>query len=111
MELVLAGHSYTDIVENTRCSRRDISAAKKTITSHQITPARLAVMTDVDLRVLFPDGRARISDEYEQPGFGRVLQSMKSNQHFTLQQAWSRYVSRPGGGKKYGYSQYCALFA
>ncbi|MFA5607921.1 MAG: hypothetical protein WDA07_12135 [Leucobacter sp.] len=86
MELVLAGHSYSDIVENTRCSRRDISAAKKTITSHQITPARLAVMTDVDLRVLFPDGRARISDEYEQPEFGRVLQSMKSNQHFTLQQ-------------------------
>ena len=111
MELVLAGHSYTDIVENIRCSRRDVSAAKKTIASHQITPARLAVMTDADLRELFPDGRARVSDEYEQPKFGRVLQSMKSNQHFTLQQAWSRYVSRSGGGKKYGYSQYCHLFS
>lgn len=111
MELVLMGRSYTDIVESLGCSRRDVSAAKKVITSHRITLGRVSAMTDAEVRTLFPDGRTRVRDEYEQPDFGRVLQSMKSNQHFTLQQAWSRYVGRPGGGKKYGYSQYCHLFS
>lgn len=38
---------------------------------------------------------------------------MRENRHFTLQQAWSRYLASGTGndGKKYRYSQYCALFA
>ncbi|WP_299165559.1 DDE-type integrase/transposase/recombinase [uncultured Arthrobacter sp.] len=38
---------------------------------------------------------------------------MKANRHFTVQQAWGKYLASEtgGGGKKYGYSQYCALFA
>ncbi|AWH92932.1 hypothetical protein [Dietzia lutea] len=37
---------------------------------------------------------------------------MKFNRHFAIQQAWGKYLADPAGaGKKYGYSQYCALFA
>src|SRR5699024_5679966 len=110
MELALAGCSYSQIVEMVGCSRRDVAAAKKTIAARGITVGQLTSMSQADVGVLFPDGRRRISQEYEQPDFAGVLASMKSNRHFTLQQAWRRYVSAADRAKKYGYSQYCYLF-
>ena len=61
-------------------------------------------MTDTDVQVLFPDGRKRVSDEYETPDFAAVLRSMKASRHFTLQQGWRKYVSAGGRAKKYGYA-------
>jgi len=67
-------------------------------------------MTDAEVRALFPDGRRSVSEEYQRPDHAAVLRSMSANRHFTLQQAWRRYVDAGGQGKKYGYSQYCHLF-
>ncbi|WP_241985107.1 MULTISPECIES: IS21 family transposase [Cryobacterium] len=110
MELVLQGRSYNEIVEIVGCSRRDISAVKKTITARSITAGSAESMTDTDIQALFPDGRKRVSDEYETPDFPAVLRSMKANRHFTLQQSWRKYVGAGGQSKKYGYAQYCHLF-
>ena len=110
MELALEGRSYSEIVEAVGCSRRDVSVVKKTVTARGITAGQIKSMTDADVQDLFPDGRKRVSDEYEPPDYAAVLRSMKANRHFTLQQAWRKYVSAGGLGKKYGYSQYCHLF-
>ena len=110
MELALQQRSFADIVELVGCSRRDVSTVKKTITARGITPGLLASMTSADIKALFPDGRQRVCQDYEQPDYASVLKSMKANRHFTLQQAWSRYVATSATGKKYGYAQYCHLF-
>ena len=111
MQQVLAGRSYTEIVEVVGCSRRDVALVKKTIVSAGITAQRAGFMTDAEVAQLFPDGRRKVSAEYDQPDFAATLASMRANRHFTLQQAWRRYVGAAGTGKKYGYSQYCALFS
>ncbi len=111
MQQVLAGRSYAEIVGVVGCSRRDVALARKTIASAGITAARVGSMTDAELAVLFPDGRRKVSAEYDQPDFAATLASMRANRHFTLQQAWRRYVGAAGAGKKYGYSQFCALFS
>ena len=48
-----------------------------------------AQMSDTDIRDLFPDGRARVSDRYDVPDPAAVVRSMRSNRHFTLLQAWA----------------------
>ena len=112
MTLALAGHSYSEIVAAVGCSRREIAAVKKTITAYGITAGQAASMNPAEIAGMFPDGRKRVSEDYAKPDFDRVLASMKFNRHFTIQQAWGKYLADPAGaGKKYGYSQYCALFA
>lgn len=111
MELVLEGRSYGEIVAAVGCSRRDVSAVKKTLAARGMCAGSVESMTDAEIAGLFPDGRRRVSEEYEQPDYAAVLRSMKANRHFTLQQAWRRYVGGQGQGKRYGYSQYCHLFA
>lgn len=109
MGLVLAGRSYSDIVEMVGCSRRDVSRVKKVVSARGLTS--MAAVSDADLAVWFPD-RRRISDEYEQPDLAGLLEAMKHQRHFTLLMAWRRYADASGlGKKKYGYSQFCALFA
>jgi transposase len=113
MVLVLEGRSYGEIVGALGCSRRDVSVVKKTVAARGISAGQAESMTDADLQALFPDGRRRVSEEYERPDYAAVLKSMKANRHFTLQQAWRRYVGageQGGQGRKYGYSQYCHLF-
>lgn len=111
MTLALAGHSYSEIVAAVGCSRREIAAVKKTITAYGITAGQAASMNPAEIAGMFPDGRKRVSEDYIKPDFDRVLASMKFNRHFTIQQAWGKYLADPAGaGKKYGYSQYCALF-
>lgn len=110
LELALSGRSYVEIVDMVGCSRREVSRVKQAIAEHEITS--VAGVSDADLAGWFPDGRRRVSDEYDQPDLGRVLVSMRQNRHFTLLQAWRRYAdARSVGLKKYGYSQFCALFA
>lgn len=111
MILVLEGRSYGEVVEAVGCSRRDVSTVRKTVTARGISAAVAASMTDAEVAVLFPDGRRQVSREYERPDYAAVLRSMRANRHFTLQQAWRRYVGAGGAGKRYGYSQYCHLFA
>jgi len=83
---------------------------KQAIAEHEVASA--GAVSDADLAGWFPDGRRRVSDEYEQPDLARVLASMKQNRHFTLLQAWRRYADTNSAGKKnYGYSQFCAVFA
>lgn len=110
LELVLAGRSYVEIVETVGCSRRDVSRVKQAVAEHGVASA--AGVSDAELVEWFPDGRRRVSEEYEQPDLALVLASMRQNRHFTLLQAWRRYADvKSGGRKKYGYSQFCALFA
>ena len=109
LELVLAGRSYVEIVDTVGCSRRDVSRVKHAIAQRGVVSA--AAVSDAEFGEWFPDGRRRVSDEYEQPDLARVLASMRQNRHFTLLQAWRRYADATGPGKKYGYSQFCALFA
>lgn len=113
MTLAVAGRSYDEIVAVVGCSRRDVAAAKKTIAAYGFTAGQIGAMSPQEIARLFPDGRKRVTELYERPDFDRVLASMRENRHFTLQQAWSRYLASAiaNGGKKYGYSQYCALFA
>jgi len=109
LELVLAGRSYGEIVEIVGCSRRDVSRVSRAITEHGVTSA--GAVSDAELAGWFPAGRRRVSDDYDQPDLERVLASMKRNRHFTLLGAWRRYADAKSPGKKYGYSQFCALFA
>ena len=110
MALVLAGNSYRQVVAASGCSHRDVAAARKVIAAGGITAASLSKMSDADVRGLFPDGRARVSGQYNVPDFSRVVKSMKANPHFTLLQAWRVYVGSGSVQRKYGYSQYCHLF-
>ncbi|HEX6681661.1 MAG TPA: IS21 family transposase [Candidatus Limnocylindrales bacterium] len=110
MTLVFKGRSYREIVEAVGCSHREVATAKKTITQHGIDARRLAEMSEVELSGLFPDGRAKVSADYDLPDFKRVASSMRSNRHFTLLQAWRGYVGSTSQLRKYGYSQYCHLF-
>lgn len=108
--LLLEGRSYRDVVETAGCSHRDVARVKQAITERGIVSA--SALSDADLELWFPDGRRRVSDEYDQPDLARVLASMRQNRHFTLLRAWRRYSDAKGAGKKkYGYSQFCALFA
>jgi len=110
MGLLLQGRSYRDIVAVAGCSHRDVSEARKAIARHSLSESVLAGTTDVGLRVLFPDGRAKISESYEAPDFARVAKSLKANPHFTLLQAWRAYAASSSQLRRYGYAQYCHLF-
>jgi hypothetical protein len=110
MSLLLKGRSYREVVAAAGCSHRDVSAARTAMTVHEITAGRLGVMSEDDLAGLFPDGRSRVSAEYEQPDFARVARSMRANRHFTLLQAWRACAAGSSPLRRYGYAQYCHLF-
>ncbi|MDN5764000.1 MAG: IS21 family transposase [Microlunatus sp.] len=116
MALLLAGRSYRDVVEVIGCSHRDVSRVKKVIEERGVTAD--TVVTDEDLGAWFSDGRRLVSATYEQPDLAAVLAGMKARRHFTLLMAWRRYAdaktATTGAGeglKRYGYAQFCALFA
>ena len=88
MALLLQGRSYRQIVDAVGCSHRDVSAARKTIDDRGLSATALAEMSDVDLANWFPDGRSKVSAEYDLPDFAQVVKSMKANPHFTLLQSW-----------------------
>lgn len=110
LELVLAGRSYGEIVDVVGCSRRDVSRVKRMVVDNGVVSAD--AVSDADLAGWFPDGRRRVSAGYDQPDLARVLVSMRQNRHFTVLLAWRRYTDASSPGlKKYGYSQFCAMFA
>lgn len=110
LELLLQGRSYREVVAAVGCSHRDVATARRAIEEQSVTAEQLAAMAEIDLLGLFPDGRSRVSGEYELPDYRRVADSMRLNQHFTLLHGWRSYVSVDSGGRKYGYAQYCHLF-
>ncbi len=97
MALVFEGRSYGEIVGLVGCSRRDIAAVKKTVAAKGLTAAQAASMGEAQWAELFPDGRRTVSGSFDQPDFAQALKSMKSNKHFTLQQAWRMYLGVPSG--------------
>lgn len=107
--LLLEGRSYREVVEVAGCSHRDVSRVKKVIEERGVTA--VTVVSDEDLADWFPDGRRMVSAEYDQPDLVGVLAAMRAQRHFTLLLAWRRYADARTPGKKYGYAQYCALFA
>ena len=109
LELLLEGRSYREVVEIVGSSHRDVARVKQSIEKNGFISA--VAVSDAVLAGWFPDGRRNVSDEYDQPDFSRVLALMKQNRHCTLLLAWRRYVDAKDVGKKYGYSQFCALFA
>ncbi len=111
MSLVFKGLTYEEISDSVGCSRRDVSAVKKTVTTAGISAERFATMTAADIEQLFPDGRKTVSQDYADPHFVSVVEEMKHNRYFTLQQGWVKYLGSTSEQKKYSYSQYCALFS
>lgn len=109
LQLLLEQRSWSEIAQIAACSRRDISRVKKAIAAYGVTGAD--EVSDEMLADWFPDGRRAAAAQYERPDFDGVLAASKSSRHFTLQMAWQRYVDGPGSKRKYGYSQFCALFA
>lgn len=112
MALVLERRSYSEIVQMLGCSRREISLVSKTVRARGITATQAASLSRDELAELFPDGRKNVSAGFVPPDFAGVVNSMKFNRHYTLQQAWHRYVQAPAAQdkKKYGYTQFCQLF-
>ncbi|MDH6235378.1 hypothetical protein [Cryobacterium sp. CG_9.6] len=106
--LLLEGRSYREVVEIAGCSHRDVARVRHEVQRRGVIST--VAVSDVELAEWFPDGRRNVSEEYDQPDLSRVLASMKANRHFTLLLAWRRYVDTKDAGKKYGYSQFCALF-
>src|SRR5699024_8864823 len=92
------------------CSRREVAAVKQTIKSASITADSFASMTTQEIEELFPDGRRTVSQDYADPHFVQIVEAMKHNRFFTLQQGWIKYMGGPSTKKKYSYSQYCELF-
>lgn len=60
MSLLLQGRSYREVVASVGCSHRDVAAARKAIADRGITAQVLSGMGDLQLREVFPDGRARV---------------------------------------------------
>ncbi len=85
--------------------------AKKRLAETGLSVEGLARLSDGEVAGLFPDGRSRVSEGYEQPDFAKMARSMKANQHFTVLQGWRSYMASASSLRKYGYSQFCALFA
>lgn len=110
MSLVFKHRTYDEITGSVGCSRRDIASVKKTIQAEGITAEQFALMTPTEIEQLFPDGRRTVSTEYADPHFVQIIEEMKHNRFFRLQQGWVRYVAGTSTLKKYSYSQYCALF-
>ncbi|XBH21711.1 IS21 family transposase [Jonesiaceae bacterium BS-20] len=110
MSLVLKGRTYDEITASVGCSRRDVAAVKQKIGSDSITVDRFASMTGQEIEDLFPDGRRTVSQDYADPHFVQVVEEMKHNRFFTLQQGWVKYVGGSSTKKKYSYSQYCERF-
>lgn len=110
MSLVFKGRTYDEITASVGCSRRDVAAVKQKIRSADITADSFASMTGQEIEGLFPDGRRAVSQDFADPHFIQVVEEMKHNRFFTLQQGWVKYVGGPGTKKKYSYSQYCELF-
>lgn len=111
MSLLLERRSYREIGAVLGCSQKSVAAAKKQLVGRGITADGLAQLTDADIAEMFSDGRSRVRSEYLEPDFGRVVASLKKNQHYTLLQAWRTYTGKVSELRKYGYSQYCALFS
>lgn len=65
LELVLAERSYRDVVEMVGCSHRDVARVRQAIVEHEVVS--VAAVTGADLEAWFPDGRRRVSAEYDQP--------------------------------------------
>lgn len=110
MSLLLEGRSYREIGAMTACSQTTIRTAKRVIDAECFSLDGVRRLTDAEVAGLFPDGRSRVKGEYDDPDFSKIVASFKKNQHFTLLQGWRSYTSRPSALRKYGYSQYCALF-
>lgn len=111
LEQVLLKRSYSEITTMVGCSRRDVARVRKVVDEHLLT-FQTPVSAE-DLARWFPDGRSAVSDKYLAPGFDDIVTAMKHQPHFTLLMAWRRYIDAPASGsrRKYGYSQFCALFA
>lgn len=110
MSMLLRHRTYEEISTSVGCSRRDIATVKKAIGVHGITAQSFASMSTKDFEQFFPDRRKNISSEYADPHFAQVVEEMKRNRFFRLQQGWVNYVAGSSQLKKYSYSQYCALF-
>jgi hypothetical protein len=110
MSLALKGRTYLEITASVGCSHRDVSAVKKALDTVGITAERFASMTAADIEQLFPDGRKAVSQDYADPHFAQVVEEMKHNRFFALQQGWVKYLGASSVRKKYGYSQYCEMF-
>jgi len=110
MSLLAKGRTYSEITASVGCSHRDVAAAKRTMTAAGITEQRLASLSAADLQDLFPDQRKAVSGQYADPHFVQVIEQMKHNRFFTLQQGWVNYLAGTSSGKKYSYSQYCERF-
>ncbi|RFA17532.1 hypothetical protein [Subtercola boreus] len=96
--LLLEGRSYRDVVEVAGCSHRDVARVAQEVRERSVSSA--TGVSDAELAEWFPDGRRKVSEEYDQPDLSRVLASMKQNRHFTLLLAWRRYVDTKDVGKK-----------
>ncbi|MFJ2617864.1 IS21 family transposase [Glutamicibacter sp. NPDC087344] len=110
MSLLVTGRTYSEITASVGCSHRDVATAKRTMTAAGITAQRLAALQAADIEQLFPDQRRTISQEYADPHFAQVIEQMKHNRFFTLQQGWVNYLGATSAKKKYSYSQYCERF-
>ncbi|MEB0286107.1 IS21 family transposase, partial [Cryobacterium sp. 10S3] len=71
--LLLEGRSYRDVVEIAGCSHRAVARVSQEIQARGVTAADS--VSDADLAGWFPDGRRKVSEEYDQPDLSRVLAS------------------------------------
>lgn len=110
MSSLIKGLTYSEITASVGCSHRDVATAKRTMAAAGITEQRLAGLSPADIENLFPDHRKAVSREYADPQFDQVVEQMKHNRFFTLQQGWANYLAGTSSGKKYSYSQYCERF-
>ncbi|WP_418907699.1 hypothetical protein [Glutamicibacter endophyticus] len=93
MSQILQGLSYLQICASAECSTRDVSSANQTLNTYRITAESLETMSPERLAQLFPDGRSKVSEDYEAPKFSNAVKSMKANPHFTVYQAWREYAN------------------
>lgn len=82
--LLLQDYSYREVVAVVGCSHRDVATAKRVLDERAVTAAGLAVMSDSELLEWFPDGRSRVSRDYDQPDYERVAKSLQQNRHLAL---------------------------
>ncbi|BAU95963.1 hypothetical protein N24_1701 [Corynebacterium suranareeae] len=80
MLALVRGDSWVTLTDNLGCSRRTIDKASKVIRTQSLDTPAIAALSTHDIATLFPDNRLRRDEDYLQPNFTAIAQTVPLNE-------------------------------
>lgn len=117
MLLMLLGGGMTqgDIAAVTHCSKRDVSAAAKTIKEERLTVGVVEALSDDEVAALLsPPKEPKPKDEsYLQPDLDALVERKSKNRKLPVKLMWIEYCEQAADCEKraYVYQTFCDMFA